>query len=171
MRAVLIALLLLSACGREGEEAKQADGEASSERAKTPPVLRADGQPGSLTGLYESGQGIGTSQLCAIEKSGQPTRFALVLRGAGDRSCSGGGTLRREGRDLHFTMAGESTCTFDARLEGRRLVISNAVPSGCSYYCTAGTSLAGAGFTMVAPSVEDALRARDLVGEPLCGTR
>ena len=162
----LAPFLLLGGCGSEKEPQN-----ANQIAAKAPePVFRPDGGLADLTGLWEDGPFAARSQMCIVESSGGPARFALVRWGEGNRSCSGGGTIQRTGETLRFTMAGESGCVFDARLDGMALTIGGTVPSGCAYYCTAGTSLAGASFTLVAPSVEDARRARDLVGEPLCGT-
>lgn len=168
MRATLIlTLMLLSACGRNQPETA----EAGPEGTGSPPrrVFNAEGNLTRLTGLYESGRRQVRSQLCIIESSGMPARFAMVVRGAGDRSCSGGGMVSRDGEALTFTMAGESDCRLRARVEGREVILSDTAPAGCSYYCTAGTDLGGTRFAMVAASVEDALRARDLAGEPLCG--
>lgn len=161
--AALIPILLVAGCGDDRNDVNEAAAKAAA------PVFRADGALADLTGLWEDGPLAARSQMCIVENSGGPARFALLRWGKGDRSCSGGGTVERDGKVLRFTMAGESACAFDARLNGTGLTIDGEVPSGCAYYCTAGTSLAGARFTLVAPSIEDALRARDLVGEPLCG--
>ncbi|QPQ55392.1 hypothetical protein IC614_01920 [Allosphingosinicella flava] len=138
---------------------------------KTKPVLGADGALADLTGLWEAGTERAKSQMCIIEDAKVGASFAVVLRGQGERSCSGGGTLRRDGATVHIVMAGESDCAFDAAVAGMDIVFPRSVPAGCAYYCTAGTSFSGARLSLVAPSIEDARRARDLVGEPLCGTR
>lgn len=164
---LLALLLLLADCGDGGSTEKPGEPHAAAETPQ--PVFRADGALADLTGLWEAGAMRTRSQMCVIETGSAPTRFALVFRAEVDRSCSGGGTLRRVDGGLRFTMAGESDCAFDATLDGRTITVAENVPAGCAYYCTAGTSLQGARFTLVAASVEDARRARDLVGEPLCG--
>jgi len=164
--AVLL-IIALSSCGEKAAAPKEGQ---KAEKGAAKAVFRPDGQLANLTGLYESGPDQARSQLCVVEAPGEDIRFAMVLRRDRDRSCSGGGTVKREGETLRFTMAGESACTFEAELKGHRVGAAAAVPSGCAYYCTVGTSLAGADFTLVGASLEDAGRARDLVGEPLCGS-
>jgi hypothetical protein len=42
------------------------------------------------------------------------------------------------------------------------------VPDGCAYYCGARARLTGARFAQVGTGREDAAKAKDLVGDPLC---
>ncbi|HEY6916380.1 MAG TPA: hypothetical protein VI381_01945 [Allosphingosinicella sp.] len=162
---LLLALLALAACSRGGEERSE-----GGKGAPAAPVFRPDGQLASLTGLYESGNRQARNQLCIVEGKGE-TRFAFVVHGKGERSCSGGGSLERSGTRLRLTLSGEQPCSVDAMLSGREIAISGPVPSTCSYYCTSGMSLSGTHFTLNGASIEDARRARDLVGEPLCEAR
>jgi hypothetical protein len=168
VRAVMM-ILLLAGCSKADEGEGKEEGEPKG-AGKAAPIFRADGALASLTGLYEGGPDLAPSQLCIIDEK-QEIRFALLMRRDAEKSCSGGGTLVRDGGTLRFTMAGESACAFDAALNGRTVTVSGPVPPSCSYYCTAGTSLDGANFTLHGASIEDARRARDLVGEPLCGER
>jgi hypothetical protein len=84
-------------------------------------------------------------------------------------SCSGSGKAMREGDILRLTMAGDETCAIEARISGATLTLPQALPAGCAYYCGAQAKLAGASFAKKSSSVEDAMKAKDLVGEPLCG--
>jgi len=43
------------------------------------------------------------------------------------------------------------------------------VPAGCAYYCGAGTGFGGATLTRRGSTRADALKARDVAGEALCG--
>jgi threonine dehydrogenase-like Zn-dependent dehydrogenase len=56
----------------------------------------------------------------------------------------------------------------DARIEGDTIILPDALPEGCAYYCGARAAMTGATFEKVADTPEAALRATDLVGDPLC---
>ena len=124
-------------------------------------------QTATLTGLYESA-GSPPSQLCITER-GNAARFGLVTRQGGRAGCSGAGSATRSGSTLRLVMNGESACTIEARLDGSRVSFPAALPGGCSYYCAPGAGAGGAAFTKTGGTREDALSARDIVGDPLCG--
>ncbi len=65
-------------------------------------------------------------------------------------------------------MAGDVDCAIDAEMEGTRVTFPATVPDGCSYYCSPAATLAGKAFEKTGDTAEDALRASDLVGNPLC---
>jgi hypothetical protein len=161
MRCIALLALLLAGCGSGG-------GGNNNPHQAHPPAQAAV-QTAALTGLYESGQGPQRSQLCMIERGAGGTRFGLVLRGAADASCSGAGTASRRGALVRLTMEGDQPCVVEARLEGGRLVFPASLPSGCAYYCGGSATMAGAAFAKVGGTEQDALRALDLVGDPLCG--
>jgi hypothetical protein len=70
---------------------------------------------------------------------------------------------------LKLAMAGDSACTIEAAISGKTVKLPKEVPAGCSYYCGARASLAGTELTQTGTGKNDALKAKDLVGEPLCG--
>jgi hypothetical protein len=155
--------LLAAGCGHEGGQ----PGNESGSRTVAPPV-RGPVQTATITGLYESG-GSPPGQLCITEQ-GRATRFGLVIRRNGRPGCSGAGTAVRTGSTLRLSMNGDSPCTIEARLDVGRVTFPASMPSGCSYYCAPGGG-AGTGSTVfekTGGTREDALRARDLVGGPLC---
>jgi hypothetical protein len=159
----ILAFFLVAACGQEGEEAGNGVAGGAATGAPGAPV-----QTATLTGLYETG-GSPPSQLCITER-GRAARFGLVIRRNGRAGCSGAGTAARTGAALRLTMNGDSPCVIEARLEGRRLTFPPSLPAGCSYYCAPGAA-AGAGgmpFSKTGGTRADALRARDIVGDPLC---
>lgn len=149
----LLPALLLATCGEEGGGNDAA-----------PPGPPGPVQTATLTGLYEGGPGDLRSQMCVID-----TRFGLVVRTSGERSCSGTGTVIRDGGSLRLAMAGAENCTIEARIDGRRVVFAPTQPAGCAYYCAAGAGFAGASLDKIGGAEGDALRARDLVGGRLCG--
>jgi hypothetical protein len=162
MRKALILLLCLTGCGPGGGNASRA------ERSGAPDSTRRAGvQTRTLTGLYEA-PGARPSQLCIVEQR-ERARFGLVTW-QGERSgCSGAGSAVRNGPTLRLTMDGESACTIEARIADGRVSLPANAPRGCSYYCAPGAPLAGLAFTKTGGTSQDALRARDLVGDPLCG--
>ena len=161
MRVFLISALLVAGCGT---------GDPANDSARGDEAAKAAVQTATLTGLYEGRSGAEQpNQLCILDQSTGDARFGLVVWGGGERSCSGGGAAVRQGDVLRFDMAGDEECRIEARIEGTRVTLPASLPEGCSYYCAAGARLAGATFDKVGGTAEDAVRARDLVGDPLCG--
>jgi hypothetical protein len=166
MKKLLIALLVLGGCSG-GDE--QSDGNAlapAGGKSASAPVR--PGEIGSLTGLYEGGDVSRKNQLCMVENEGEQPRFGLVLWGANQHSCSGSGTALREGDTLRLQMTGDESCTIEARLSGASILLPDSVPDGCAYYCGAQARLTAARFDKVGNAREDAAKAKDLVGDPLC---
>jgi hypothetical protein len=65
-------------------------------------------------------------------------------------------------------MSGDEPCTIEARIEGTRVAFPPSLPAGCAYYCSRGARFAGAAFDKTGGTAEDARRAQDLIGDPLC---
>jgi hypothetical protein len=168
MRKLLSACLLVAACGG----ADRNSGNAVSAPAGDAPAAAASPAPAAiaaLTGLYEGSRGGPTDQLCMVGKGPDEARFGLVVWGGNLHSCSGSGRAIRRGDRLILTMAGDSPCEVQARISGETIAFPETVPEGCAYYCGARARLAGAAFTRKGATSEDAMKAKDLVGDPLCG--
>lgn len=161
MRKSFLALVLLAGCGSQGDEAGNRTESAESE---APPISAS----ASLTGLYEGGTASQPDQLCMIDEGEGPARFGLMVWGSNDHSCLGAGEAVREGDGLRLTMAGDSTCRIDARIEGSNIVLPASVPEGCAYYCGARARFAERKLTRKGTSAADARKAKDLAGDPLC---
>ncbi|HWH21736.1 MAG TPA: hypothetical protein VNT25_00385 [Allosphingosinicella sp.] len=157
MRRFLLALVLVAGCGAGGDQ-----GGKSAEGKGTDLVKRA-----GLTGLYESEAAPRANQMCIIDQGGRAS-FGIVVWGANMHSCAGAGEAVKEGAVLRLTMKGDQACAIEARMEGDKVSLPAAIPAGCSYYCGAQAKLSGATFSFKGGSVEDAVKAKDLVGEPLC---
>lgn len=148
---------LLAGCGSQdktaGNEAVGGGGEAA-----------GAGAPAGLTGLYQGGTPGRPDQLCIVD--GANPKFGLIVWGSNDHSCMGSGEAVRQGERLVLKMAGDSACEIEARIAGGAVTLPASVPAGCSYYCGARAQFAA---RTLARAGDDATKARDLVGDPLCG--
>lgn len=157
---LLPALAFAAACGTGG------DGNETG----APGAREAAVQTAELTGLYEgAGEGDRRDRICMVARGSGNTRFGIVTWGPEDRNCSGAGEAVRDGNVLRLSMAGDEECVIDAAIDGTTVTLPATPPQGCAYYCGPGESLAGKAFEKTGGTAEDALRATDLVGDPLCG--
>ena len=101
------------------------------------------------------------------ERSGAAS-FALVAEASGG-GCGGAGEAVRQGDLLRLTMGGDEECVIEAQIAGARVTIPGSLPEGCAYYCAPGATLAGTAFEKIGGTTEDAMRALDPAGDPLCG--
>lgn len=165
MRKLLILLVVaLSACGTGEDDSRNAAGPDAAAGNAVADAVRTAG----LTGLYEGGQAGTPSQLCIVDRGSGDARFGLVVWGANTHSCSGTGSATQEGEVLRLAMAGDESCTIEARIQGGTITLPAEVAPGCAYYCGARASLGGASFKLRGGTPQDAMKAKDLVGEPLC---
>lgn len=163
LQKALLLLIALAGC-RSGEEAARNGTPAPAAKSG------AEVQTATLTGLYEGGDQARRNQMCMIEREGRGTSFGFVTWGAGDKNCSGSGTATREGNVLRLRLDGDESCALEARVDGRKVTLPTNIPAECrSYYCGGGAQMSGAAFDKVGGTEADALRALDLVGDPLCG--
>ncbi len=171
MKKLLAAALLLASCSGSDDPERKAGGNSAapavqdreqSERSGTPSAL------GTLTGLYEGGGREPRHQMCVVKGQGGEQRFGLIVWGGSQHSCSGSGTVARTGDRLRLAMAGDSACTIEASISGKTITLPATVPQGCAYYCGQRAALGGAELTQQATTEQAAMRAKDLVGEPLC---
>jgi hypothetical protein len=158
----LLLLIALAGCRNGGEAGGNGVGAGS---AAGGPV-----QTDTLTGLYESGEGTRRNQMCMIDRQGRSTSFGFVTWSSGDANCSGSGVATRDGNRLRLVIDGDESCTLEARIEGRSVTLPGTVPAECQrYYCGAGARMTGVTFDKIGGTEADAMRAVDLVGDPLCG--
>jgi hypothetical protein len=158
MRPILLLPILLAACGT-GEPGNVTGAEGAQKQAV---------QTAELTGLYEGSPGERRDQLCVIDRATGNSRFGLVTWAEDGRNCSGVGHAVREGGTLRLTMAGDEECAIEAAIDGGTVTLPQQIPEGCAYYCGPGASLSGVRLEKTGGTAEDAMRATDLVGDPLC---
>ncbi len=169
MKKLVLTLLALSACSGGNESNRAAEGNGAGAES-SPPAATRPGAPAALAtlvGLYEGGDAARPHRMCVVEREGG-TSFGLVVWGGNDHSCSGAGTVTREGSTLRLAMAGDSACTLTATVSGKTVTLPEANPAGCSYYCGARATLAGVSLTQTGTTEAAAAEAKDLVGESLC---
>lgn len=162
LQIMLLVLLALPGCrgGDDGDTAGAAGGSAEG----------AGVQTGTLTGLYQGGAGSRRNQMCMIEREGGRATFGFVTWGRGDTNCSGSGQATRTGDRLRLQLDGDESCTLEARIEGRRVTFPGTIPAECNrYYCGPGAQMTGVAYDKIGGDETDAMRAVDLVGDPLCG--
>ena len=157
--SLAVALALVAGCGTQE---KGAGNQAADSGGKT----AAGGASAALAGLYEGGTVPQRDQLCIVERGGNASQFGLIVWGANDHSCMGAGEAVRQGERLLLKMAGDSACEIEARIVDGAVALPANVPEGCAYYCGARAQFAARTLTRTG---DDALKARDLVGDPLCG--
>ncbi len=171
MRMSAFFLLLLAAgCGTSGPSADNASqmtgGGVTGSAPAAAPVPGAS--PTDLTGLYEKKSGETANQLCMVARGPDKARFGLVVWGSNLHSCSGAGEAVRSGDRLILNMDGESACRIEAMFKDGLLTFPSTTPAGCSYYCGARARLDGASFTRIGATKDEALKAKDLAGDPMC---
>jgi hypothetical protein len=157
--SLAVALALLAGCGSQEEKARNQAVESGGN-------VSTAGASASLAGLYEGGTAPQRDQLCMVERGGEASQFGLIVWGTNDHSCMGAGEAVRQGERLLLRMAGDSACEIEARIVDGAVTLPSNVPEGCSYYCGARARFAARTLTRTG---DDALKARDLVGDPLCG--
>lgn len=169
MKMSFLLLLLLAACSGGDDANNMAESDPRSVSAA--PKAAGPGEAPALTtlvGLYEGGDSARPHRMCVVEEGGG-TRFGLVVWGGNDHSCSGAGTVTREGATLRLAMSGDSACTIAAPISGKTITLPAQLPAGCSYYCGARATMNGVSLTQTGTTEAAAAKAQDLVGEPLCG--
>ena len=168
MKRVMAVLLLVGGCQQAEQQKDGAPGQGQVSRDRAGGQAGGGGRIGDLTGLYEGGQAARRNQLCMVANSPTDTRFGLVVWGANQHSCSGSGTVNRSGDRLQLKMTGDETCTIEAYIEGGAVILPGSLPEGCAYYCGARATMNSARFVQVGTGRDQAAKAQDLVGDPLC---
>ena len=168
MKKPLIALVLLAGCGPAGPGKDAAGANGASPEAAARETGGQAVATARLTGLYEGGRAGQPDQLCVVERGAGDARFGIIVWGANLHSCSGAGEAVREGGRLRLRMAGDEACEVEARIAGGTVTLADTIPEGCAYYCGARARFEGAVLTRRGSGVGDAMKAKDLVGDPLC---
>ena len=171
MKKLLVAALLLASCSGSNDPERKVGGNSAAAAAQNDGTSPGPGAPQALTtltGLYEGSGQEPRHQMCVVKGQAGDQRFGLIVWGGNQHSCSGSGTVTRTGNRLRLAMTGDSACTIEASISGKTIKLPQTVPQGCAYYCGQRATLGGAELTQQGTTEQAAMRAKDLVGEPLC---
>jgi hypothetical protein len=161
MRAVLVLLLALTACS--GGQSGNAQAPQDLETAAIERGLVRDPDDSDLTGLYARD----TDRICVV-RAGSAYRIGAYVD-YGDRiTCSGAGTVERDGATLRITL-GKEGCSFDAQYDGDRIKFPGVLPDACKKLCARRAAFTGLEATRLSESAAEAAAMRDAAGRRLCG--
>jgi len=160
MKRCIALLLFLAGCSPGGQSAKPQQPEDLESAAIARGLVR-DPKDSEIAGLYARD----TDRLCIVPRDSGYRVGAYV--DYGDRvSCSGAGRLSRGGTVLHVELS--PRCSFDARVEGNRIVFPAEVPDGCAKLCSGHASFSALAASRISESVSEAQALRDPTGRRLC---
>ena len=116
-----------------------------------------------ITGLYARD----TDRVCIVGDDSGYRIGAYV--DYGDRiTCSGSGTVTRYGSRLHVELGQGVGCSFDAHMNGDKVIFPGNVPDGCARLCARRASFAGLAAARMSDSEAEARAMRDRSGRLLC---
>lgn len=158
-RLVLLAALLLAACGQDQQAPDTPGARLEAAAAARGLVLQTAG--GSLVGSWAED----TDRLCIVT-AGKGLRIgALVDYGEG-QGCAATGEATRK-RDVLRVRFGD--CQFEARFDGERISFPASLPPACDRYCTGRASLTALSVARLSDSASEAATLRAPNGRTLCG--
>jgi hypothetical protein len=159
-----IALLLLLAAGcSPGGSGTKAQQPQDLESAAIARGLVRDPKDHEIAGLYARD----TDRVCIVPQDGGYRVGAFVDYGE-HIACSGAGALSRVGAVLHVELGRDGSCSFDARIEGDRVVFPAQVPDSCARLCTGRASFSALAASRISEAVSEARALRDPRGRRLC---
>lgn len=167
-RALLLGVLLLSACGggdaaARREKVAERRTATALERAAVERGLIRDPADTSLAGLYARDD----DRLCVVP-DGFGYRIGVSVDYGDAIGCSGSGRVTRVDETLHIELGPGDRCSFDASYDGDRIRFPGALPAGCSALCSGRASLAGLEVALLSESGTEAGNLRDARGRRLC---
>jgi hypothetical protein len=164
MLPALAAVALLAGCGSRPEaSADAATSGARLEAAAIRTGLIDDPTRADLVGSWA----LDTDRVCVVPGAKGLLRLgALVDYGEG-QGCAASGTAQRSGDRVRVAF---STCRFEARFEGDRIVFPAELPASCDSLCTGRASLAALTVERLSTSTAEAETLRTPGGKLLCAT-
>lgn len=128
-------------------------------------------QTASLTGLYEASNGREPAgRMCFTPAPRGKSFFGIVTEKPGGASCGGSGDATFGlNNTVRLIMGGDQECVIKAKIDNGQITMPSLLSPTCSYYCAPGATLAKVVFQKTGGTTADAMRAKDLAGDPLCG--
>lgn len=160
-RIVLATLILLTACGRNGEGG---DGQAGEklEAASIAAGLVADPAAAPLDGIWSRD----TDRMCILPAGrGLGRRVGVMLDYGEGQGCTAIGTMERSGAALKLTLG---ACRFTARFDGDSIQFPAMLPSACNAFCTGRATMSALNVERISASVAEARALRSVNGTTLC---
>lgn len=156
----MVAAFLLAGCAPDTDVGN--DGGAALEQAAIAAGVVRDPAGAALAGFYARD----TDQVCIIAAGGGFRIGASVDYGS--EGCSGSGAVTRSGERLLVSFDRAPGCTFDARMDGDRIVFPGDVPAACERLCSGRASLAALEVDLLSEAKSEAGGMRDRRGRKLC---
>ncbi|QTD55983.1 hypothetical protein [Parasphingorhabdus cellanae] len=171
--SVLMAALLLAACGQAGNETGQSRADSSEElsmleKAAIEAGVIPDARNVSLSGAFERQSDLGEDRFCAVGSDESGYQIGLLAVFGPDSKCEGLGAAQRNGEDIQITLDSEQRCSFTASFDGVALRIPGNLPESCASYCTPRAVLGGVSFYLVGEGDAVARSTRGRSIENLC---
>lgn len=166
MRRTLLAFLLLAACSRQDTSpAPSATPATGLEAAAIAAGVIPDPASADITGLYARE----TDRVCIVPAA-KDYRIGVFVDYGDNLSCTGSGTVTRDGETLNVDLPAAPGCSFDARFEGDRIVFPAQLPEACAMVCQRRASIAALDVERLSESASEASTLRDAKGQLLCGS-
>ncbi|NIJ18432.1 hypothetical protein FHS95_000101 [Sphingomonas naasensis] len=161
--AALLLLLALGGCSG-GQSGGNGQAPQDLESAAIARGLVRDPDDSDLTGLYARD----TDRICIV-RTGSTYRIGAYVD-YGDRiTCSGSGTVERDGGRLRIALGKDGGCRFDAQYDGDHIKFPGVLPDACKPLCARRASFTGLEVTRLSESGAEAAAMRDAAGRRLCG--
>lgn len=169
-RQFALALLMLLAACRAGEEPEVIDADNALESAARDANLVVDPDATPPTGLYERIHSSGTDSFCARPDGDDDTyRFGLIASFGTTLTCEGQGSAVHDGETLALDFD-DADCSFTARYDGQSVAMPGTVPEGCSALCGPRALMSGVSIARTGWEEADARRLLSRQDRaPLCG--
>lgn len=162
MRAWPAALLLVAGCSPDAAGADQAGGAALEKAAIAAGVIR-DPATTEIAGLYARD----TDRVCIVPVKAGGYRLGASVD-YGSETCSAAGSVTRSGERLRIAFDAAPGCSFDAQLDGDRIIFPGQVPTACERLCSDRASFAALEADLLSDALSEAAAMRDAKGTPLC---
>lgn len=164
MKRVVLACLLLAACGKAPDKPAAAANPASGlEAAAIEAGVIADPASTDIAGLYARD----TDRVCIVPNA-TAYRIGVFVDYGENQTCGASGVVSHVGETLNVDFPEAPGCNFDARFEGDRIVFPGEVPSACSAICRGRASVAALDLERLSESVSEASTLRNARGKLLC---
>jgi hypothetical protein len=162
-RALAVALMLVGCSGGGTTPSPAARPTNSLEVAAIEAGMIPDPASVDITGLYARD----TDRICIVPAA-QDYRIGISVDYGDDLSCTGSGTVKRDGERLAIDLPDAPGCRFDARFEGDRIVFPAQVPEACAKVCQSRASIAALDVERLSESISEASALRSNKGRSLC---